>query len=399
MRIAVIGTKGLPPKEGGIEHHCAEIYSRLVEEGHSVDVFARSFYTQKPGWSRDEFKGVRVISLPCPKIGGLDVVLSSALGALLTIKGYDIIHFHALGPALFSWVPRIFSPAKIVLTCHGLDWQRAKWGKLARLSILMGERIGVACADEVVVVSQALRSYFLKTYERDSLFIPNAPATYASSDPNFTWGKSLGLEQGRYLVFLGRLVPEKCPDLLIQAFQALKPPGWKLVLVGGADSRDFTAKLIDLASGNPDILLTGQLLGDRLAEIIRGAGICVLPSNVEGMPMSMLEAMAEGVPLVASDIAPHRQLLGRDRGVLFRRGDLSSCIEKLEWAIQNEEELNENARRAKLYVRANYNWQRISAKVLDLYESMLDQPSMFADKANLDPGNQGELVSTTKTTR
>lgn len=374
MKIAVIGAKGLPPKEGGIEHHCAEIYPRLVAQGHSVDLFARSFYTGMPAFSQQDFKGVRAISLPCPKIGGSDVIISSALGAMLAAGNYDVVHFHALGPALFSWLPRTLSSTKVVVTCHGLDWQRAKWGKLARSSILMGEKVGASCAHKMVVVSEALQSYFLQTYNRHSVYIPNAPANYAPSDPDFNWSRSLGLKQGRYLVFLGRLVPEKCPDLLIKAFQALQHSDWKLVFVGGDDSATFKTQLLDLANGNPNILFTGQLLGSRLAEIVRGAGLCVLPSKIEGLPMAMLEAMAEGIPIVASDIPPHQHLLGQGRGILFRSGDLDSCIEKLDWAINNIQKLQSTAEYTKIYVRSNYNWDQIATKVLDLYEAVSDQP-------------------------
>ncbi len=367
MKIAVIGAKGLPPKEGGIEHHCAEIYPRMVAQGHSVDLFARSFYTNMPAFSRHDFKGVQVVSLPCPKGGGLDVIISSALGAMLAAGNYDIVHFHALGPSLFSWLPRIISPAKIVVTCHGLDWQRAKWGKLARLSILLGEKVAAWCAHEMVVVSPALQSYFIHNYSRDSAYIPNAPASYSASDPKFTWSISLDLEPGHYMLFLGRLVPEKCPDLLIKAFQSLQKSDWKLVLVGGDDSQDFKAELLSLANNNPNILFTGQLLGARLAEIVRGSGLFVLPSDVEGLPMAMLEAMAEGIPIIASDILPHRQLLGQNRGVLFRKGDINSCIDKLNWAIHNTQEMQKLAEQAKIYVRANYNWEKITNNFVDLY--------------------------------
>ena len=375
MKIAVIGSKGLPPKQGGIEHHCAEIYPRMVAQGHSVDLFARSFYTGTPAFSQHDFRGVRVISLPCPKTGGLDALISSFLGAALTIgKDYDIVHFHALGPSLFSWIPRLFSPAKVMVTCHGLDWQRAKWGKLASSSILLGEKVAVSCAHELAVVSESLQAYFSKTYDRTSTYVPNAPATYAASDPDFAWGKSLGLTPGRYLLFLGRMVPEKCPDLVIQAFKALQLQGWKLVLVGSDSAPDYKTKLLDLADDHPDIMFVGELLGSRLAEIVRGAGLCVLPSDVEGLPMVMLEAMSEGIAIVASDIPPHRHLLGHNRGVLFRRGDLLSCVQKIEWAISNRPDLKLMADRAKIHVRSSYNWEQITATFLNLYENVLAQP-------------------------
>ena len=372
MKIAVIGAKGLPPKQGGIEHHCAEVYSRIAAQGHSVDLFARSSYTDNTGFSQSEFKGVRVISLPCSKNSGLDVMLSSALAAILVSgKHYDIVHFHALGPALFSWLPRITSFARVVVTCHGLDWQRDKWGKLASGSILLGEKAAVLYAHKMVVVSEALQSYFRQTYEIDSVYIPNAPAVYAASDRNFAWGKSLGLEQGRYIVFLGRLVPEKCPELLIQAFQALQPSGWKLVLVGGCTSSSYKAQLLKLTNNNPNVLFTEEIIGSKLSEIVKSAGLYVSPSNLEGLPMSMLEAMEQDIPIVASDIPPHCQLLANNRGVLFRTGSLESCIQKLDWAICHPQELKLMAEQAKAYVQLNYNWNKITATLLELYEATL----------------------------
>jgi glycosyltransferase involved in cell wall biosynthesis len=183
---------------------------------------------------------------------------------------------------------------------------------------------------------------------------------------------------------------------LIRAFQALQPAGWKLVLVGGDDSQNFKAQLLGLASGNSNILFTGQLLGAHLAEIMRGAGVCVLPSNVEGLPMSMLEAMAEGVPIVASNIPPHQQLLSHDRGVLFRRGSLDSCIETIDWAIGNRQELEAIAKRAELYVHANYNWEQITTRLLDVYEAMLKQSKVSAKRVTPANTNQSDFATLTE---
>ena len=130
MKIAVIGAKGLPPNQGGIEHYCAEVYPRMVAQGHSVDLYARSSYTQLPAYHKQDFKGVQVISLPCPGLRGFDAFLSSILGVVSCLsKTYDVVHFHALGPSLFTWLPKIASSSKIIVTCQGLDWQRGKWGK------------------------------------------------------------------------------------------------------------------------------------------------------------------------------------------------------------------------------------------------------------------------------
>src|ERR687885_2237962 len=275
MKIAVIGAKGLPAKQGGIEHHCEEIYPRLVAQGCSVDLFARSSYTGDISLHKYDVKGVQVVSLPCLNLKGMDALLTSALGAIASSgTRYDIIHFHAVGPALFTWLPKIASTAKIVVTCHGLDWQRSKWSKASSYLLRLGERAAVRFADEIIVVSEELRSYFKQTYGREARYIPNAPSKLSESDPNFAYGSSLGLTQGRYIVFLGRLVPEKCPDLLIKAFKSLQQSGWKLVLVGGtSDTGEYTQQLVNLAQRSTDVVFAGQLQGARLAEIIRGAGL------------------------------------------------------------------------------------------------------------------------------
>lgn len=376
MKIAVIGAKSLPPRQGGIEHHCAEIYARLVAQGHSVDFFARSNCTHLPAFHRHKFQGIQVMSLPCSKVRGADAFISSALGSLMTLGNhYDIVHFHGLGPALFSWIPRFFSSTKVVVTCHGLDWQRAKWSKFASRLIWLGEKVAMNAADEIVVVSDTLQSYFLKTYGREVSYIPNAPATYAASDPNFSYIKTLGLNPGRYIVFLGRLVPEKCPDLLIEAFKRLQPPGWKLVLVGAPDGSAFYSKLLDLSADDPNIRFMGEMRGSPLAEVVRGAGLSVLPSNLEGLPLTLLESMHEGIPVLASNIPPHLNLLGSDRGLLFRSEDLESCIKHLKWAIQHPQEMQNMAQKAQVYVKMLYNWGEITNDCLNLYERLLSMPN------------------------
>jgi glycosyltransferase involved in cell wall biosynthesis len=373
MKIAVIGSKGLPAKQGGIEHYCQEIYPRMVERGHSIDLFARSSYIDSPWMKQYYFKRVRVISLPCLKLRGIDALFSSLLGAMLASSGqYDIVHFHALGPSLFTWLPKITSlfPSKVIVSCQGLDWRRAKWGNFSSQLLHLGEKAGVRFADKIIVVSEELRSYFREMYGRETVYIPNAPSSYPPTNSDFSYGTSLGLCQKRYITFVGRLVPEKRPELLIEAFQALKPLGWKLAIVGStSDTNSFAQQIGNLTNGNPDVVFTGQLYGKHLAEIVRGAGFFVLPSDVEGLPLAMLEAMQEGVPVVASDIPPHRQLLDEGKGMLFPPGDLESLILALDSAIQCPEELAIMAKEAQKCVEANYNWDKITTETLRLYET------------------------------
>lgn len=374
MKIAVIGAKGLPPKQGGIEHYCAEVYPRMAQQGHSVDLFARSSYTDCSWIDRYNFQGVQVISLPGFHLRGVDAFITSALGAIAaSANNYDIIHFHALGPSLFTCLPRITNSAKVVVTCQGLDWQRAKWGSFSGSLIQSGEKAAVRFAHGLIVVSDALQSYFLQTYGRKTVYIPNAPANYGESDPNFAYGTQLNLERERYILFLGRLVPEKRPDLLVEAFRALKPAGWKLVLAGGvSDTKSFTSNLLEKVADNQNIVFAGELRGSRLWEIVRGAGLFVLPSDLEGLPLAMLEAMREGIPVLASDIPPHQQLISGGRGMLFEAGNLDSCVRSLDWAINHSEELAVMAKNAQRYVQLNYTWDHITNETLKLYTTLLN---------------------------
>lgn len=379
MRIAVIGAKGLPPKQGGIEHYCAEVYPRMVAQGHSVDLYARSSYTDLPWYDEYDFRGVRVISLPSlNQFKGVDAFVSSILGTIAAGGStYDVIHFHALGPSLFSWLPRLGTVSKVVVTCQGLDWQRAKWGKLSSRLIWLGEQAAVRYAHSITVVSEELQAYFRRTYGRETVYIPNGPAGYADSDPHFTYGASLGLVPQKYIVFLGRLVPEKCPDLLLRAYKGLHPTEWQLVFVGGtSETTDFTRYLSRLAEGDPNIVFTGELRGSRLAEIVRGAGLFALPSDVEGLPLAMMEAMREGIPIVASDIPAHQQLIRDGRGVLFQANNLEVFTQALNWATNHPDEMSEMAERAKTYLIANYNWDRITNETLQLYETISSTPKL-----------------------
>ncbi len=379
MKIAVIGAKGLPPTQGGVEHYCAEIYPRMVASGNSVDLFARSSYTDS-SWLEDyDFEGVKVISLPDVSMRGVDAFITSALGALAaTGKKYDIIHFQALGPSFFTGLSRITTKSKIVVTCHGLDWQRAKWGNFSTSLIKMGEQTAVRYAHSIITVSDALKTYFLQTYGREAVYIPTAPANYVRSDASFAYGSKLGLEREKYILFLGRLVPEKCPDLLVEAFSNLQKSNWKLVLAGGvSNTKTFTAKLLNQVANNRNIVFAGELRGARLAEIVRGAGLFVLPSDVEGLPMAMLEAMREGIPVLASDIPPHKQLIGGGRGRFFQAGSLESCIKELSWATENSTEMRVMAQKAQNYVNSNYSWDHITNETLNLYKSLLNLPPVI----------------------
>lgn len=374
MRIAVIGSKGLPPRQGGIEHHCAEIYSRMAEKGHYVELFARTSYHHLAWNKRYLYGDVQVSNLPSIPMKGVDALVNSGIAAMIaSLQQFDIVHFHALGPAVFSWIPRLLSPGtKVVVTCHGLDWQRAKWGRFSTGLLKLGERVAVDNAHGIGVVSEDLQRYFLKRYCCQTICIGNAPASYQASDPELSFVRSQGLKKDRYILFLGRLVPEKRPDLLIRAFAKLRSKHWKLAFVGGAsDTSPYFESLKDLAHADPNVLFCGELQGALLAEMVRGAGLFVLPSEMEGLPLALLEAMRERIPVVASDIPAHRQLLGVDRGLWFEEGSVEACRATLAWAMQNPDFMEQTAHRAQHYVQKNYTWDAITANWLAFYGETL----------------------------
>ncbi|WP_052055735.1 glycosyltransferase family 4 protein [Myxosarcina sp. GI1] len=366
MKIAVVGVKGIPANQGGIEHYCQELYKNITSRGNTVELYARSNYTKQNSFSSYYCHGVKVISLPSMPWQSFDALLNSFIAAVAaTFVRYDIVHFHALGPSLFCWIPRWFSSAKIVVTCHGLDWQRSKWSKLGSSIIYAGERAAVSYAHKLIVVSKYLETYFQQKYELETTYIPTAPALYAKSNL-ISYTDSLKLKTKKYILFLGRLVPEKRPDLLLEAFKLLDPPNWKLVFVGDTSGTDsFKLKL--LSKKNEKIIFTNTLTGTPLADIVRNAGLFVLPSDLEGLPLVMLEAMREGIPVLASDIPPHCQLISKDRGLLFKAGNIHSLVSNLEKALSQPAELNTKAQRAKEYVVNNYSWEKVSYENLMLY--------------------------------
>lgn len=374
MKIAVIGVKGLPAHQGGIEHYCQEMYPALAAQGHQVVLFARQEYTQQKSF-KSIYAKVQVTNLPSIPHGGVDALLNTFLATLLCLFGrYDVIHFHALGPAFFCFLPRLFLKSKIVVTCHGLDWRRAKWDRFSKVFLKWGELMAVSFAHELIVVSESLQHYFSLNYGRQTSFIPTAPAPYADSDPVFPFVRSQGLSVGRYVVYLGRMVPEKRPELLLQAFQRLENTSYKLAFVGGTSHTDFFAQqLIQQAENDSRIVFTGELVGERLAEMIRGAGIFVLPSDLEGFPLVLLEAMREGIPVIASDIEPHRFILGTNRGRLFKAGNVDDCARCLVDAMDKPKESAEMAKLAQDYVLKTYQWSQITQDNLYLYHKRLSR--------------------------
>jgi glycosyltransferase involved in cell wall biosynthesis len=371
MKIAVIGVRGIPAKQGQIERYCQELYPKIAIRGHQVNLFAQPQYHDQPWFSIYYYKSIKVIalfSLPGKK---LDLFVNSALNTIwATFGNYDVIHIYGLTSAWFAWFPRLFCHSKIIVTCQKLDCQKTQWRQIFHWFLPWIERIAVNNADELIVVSKGLKTYFSDKYNIAPRYIPNAPRSYVPSQPEFEYSQVLGLQSKQYILYLGKLVPENRPDLLIKAFQKLQPAGWQLVLAGGVDnSVNYTVELLKMVRRENNIIFTNEIRGCFLTEIVRGAGLLVAAGDSSdlGSSSSILEAMREGIPVVASDTFAHQELIATNRGLLFESGNLNSLTTELEYALSEPEILQAMAKQAQMYTIINHGWDRIIYGHLSVY--------------------------------
>jgi glycosyltransferase involved in cell wall biosynthesis len=308
LRIAMVGQKGLPATYGGIEHHVEHIGRRLAERGHRVTVFCRSSYGPVPAGS---YLGMHL--MPAATVGTkhLDAIVHSATStAKAMLAKADVIHYHGIGPGLVAPLPRYLSSAKVVMTIHGLDHQRAKWGAAAQGVLQSAHWLSGHVPDEVVVVSQALADHYREQFGREAVYIPNGVMQWPRMSEERVQS-DFGLVPGRYALSVGRLVPEKRIDLLIKAFADV-PGDFRLAIVGDSSfSDDHSRHLRALAADDPRVIFTGFAYGETLAALYQHAGVFTQPSALEGLPLTLLEAASHDAPVLVSDIPPHHEILGQ----------------------------------------------------------------------------------------
>lgn len=365
----MIGHKRYGSREGGVEVVVTELARRMAALGHEVTCYDRSGSDVMTGDAASTqervIDGVRVVPVKTIDKKGLAAASASYYATKAAIADKpDVIHYHAEGPC--AMLPlAVKAGIRTVATIHGLDWQRAKWGKLGSAYIKHGEKTAAEKADEIIVLSRSAQTYFKDIYGRDTRFVPNGiePKTpLAAQVIKEKWG----LSAGSYILFLGRLVPEKRPELLIQAFKRLDTDK-NLVIAGGAsDTSEYEKQLRSMAEGDERILFTGFVTGNTLAELYSNAYCYVLPSDVEGMPMSLLEAMAYGRCCVTSDIPECADVL-EGYGMTFEKGNaeaLGAVIQNLLEASERVKQLGAEARR---HVEESYSWDSVVAKTLVIY--------------------------------
>ena len=358
LRVAILGHKTIPSRQGGIEIVVEQLAVRMVKLGQQVTVYNRSGH-HVSGKEFDEkrvneYQGIRMKYVPTIDKKGLAAVSASFFATLYSAFGrYDVVHIHAEGPAFFCWLPKLLGK-RVINTVHGLDWDREKWrGSVASKFIRGGEKNAVKYADEIIVLSKGVQKYFMETYGRETHFIPNGVNRPQIREANLITDH-FGLKKDSYILFLGRLVPEKGIRYLVEAFKNVKTDK-KLVIAGGSSDTDsFMEELKELAKGDDRILFTGFVQGAMLDELYNNAYIYTLPSDLEGMPLSLLEAMSYGNCCLVSDIPECAEVV-EDKALIFKKSDVEDLREKLQEACDHPEMVMKLKKQAADFICEKYN--------------------------------------------
>ncbi len=342
MKVAMVGHKVIPSRRGGIENVLTNLCPLLSEKGASVTCYNRSsdkVENEYIGTVKDKkYKGVTLKNAWTINKKGLSAMVASFTAAICAAFGkYDIVHFHAEGPCAAMWIPKLFGK-RCVATVHGLDWQREKWGKgFASKYIKFGERVMVKCANEIIVLSESAREYFKQNYNRDTVLIHNGIERPLKKEAEKIT-KLYGLSKNDYLCIVSRLTAEKGVHYLIDAYNSIKT-NKKLVIAGDtSDTDEYVEMLKQKASGNPDIIFTGFISGDILAEIYSNAYLVTLPSDIEGMSLSLLEALAYGNAVLCSDISENT-LVTENKAMHFRKSNVEDLAKNCKQCVMTKKSL------------------------------------------------------------
>ena len=360
MKIVVIGLRGFPNIQGGIETHCEELYPRIAAMGHEVVVVRRSgFVRENPPMK--EYRGVRFKDISSPKVIGLEAAVHTFKGVWFAKKAHaDVVHVHAIGPALAVPFARLLG-LKVVMTHHGPDYDREKWGLFAKAVLRVGELSAAWFANDIIAISTVITDILKRKYHRTRRvhLIYNGITTFPLPDSSAQYVRSLGLTPGKYILAVGRFVEEKRFDKLVEAFVKLKRPDYRLVIAGNADyETSYCYSLRDFAAEN-GVILPGIVKGAKLAELYANAALFVLPSSHEGLPITLLEAMSFSRKVLASDI-PANLAVGLPKENYFRLNDLDDMINRIRLLLDSEGG-------SQSYDISKYNWDNIAQQTEAIY--------------------------------
>lgn len=371
IKILIVGTRGFPGVQGGVEKHCEELYPRIVALGCNVIVLARAPYFSKEKRIA-QYKNVRFIYLWTAKYPSLEAIIHTFIGALIAIViRPDIVHVHAIGPSLSIPLLKI-SGLKTIMTHHGPDYERKKWGKFAKFVLKCGELFAVKFADKIICVSKNIKGNVSQKYNRDDIeYIPNGVTVPdIPENRNSKIFHKFGIEPKKYVFTACRFVPEKGLHDLIEAYLSIDKPEFKLVIAGDSDHPDeYSNTLKELVKSSSNIILTGIVTGSDLYELYSNSSLFVLPSYYEGLPIVLLEALSYGLPALASDIPQNREIpLAEFR--YFRTGDIDDLSEKMQELIKMDITDDEKRHYQEL-LEKEYNWDKIARQTFEVYKSVI----------------------------
>lgn len=368
MRVFVLGLRGFPEVEGGVEKHAEHLYPLLARSDCEIEVIVRRQY-QPAGL--ETWRGVRFHGLWSPRTGGVEAFVHSFLGVLYAaLKRPDILHIHAIGPAIMTPIARLFG-LRVVVTHHGPDYDREKWGRGARILLRLGERWGMRFSTRNIVISRVIHDLVLEKHRRQAAIIPNGVDL-----PDIPGEKDVldgfSLEAGRYVVIVSRMVPEKRHIDLVRAFLEADMTGWKLAIVGAMDpASKYCKDVMAAAENSSDVVFTGFQSGHALSQLYAHAGVFVLPSSHEGLPIALLEALSYGIPVLASDI-PANLEVGLPDEQYFRLGDIHGLAGKLV-SVGNGVIGFDSPENVRATIRQRYNWQDIAEKTYAVYQEAMEE--------------------------
>lgn len=368
-KIAMIGQKRVPSREGGVEVVVTQLAVRMAKLGYHVDLYNRWGYHVSGRKFTDEsgiiYPEIRILKIPTFRNGKLNAIVYTVLGTFRALfGGYDVIHYHAEGPCIMLWLPKMLG-IRVVATIHGLDWQRAKWGNFASKVLKAGEKTAAKYADEIIVLSENVRKYFEETYGRKVNFVPNGiekPVLRETYQIHKRWQ----LEKDSYILFLARIVPEKGLHYLIQAYNELNTDK-KLVIAGGnSNAQEYMEEIKSVADKNKNIIMTDFVQGPVLEELLSNAYLFVLPSDIEGMAISLLEAMSYGNCCLVSDIDENLEVV-EDKAVSFKKGDVQNLKLQMEKLLKEPDLVYSYKEQASDFITQKYNWEQVVEETLNLY--------------------------------
>jgi len=372
MRIAMIGQKGIPAIYGGVEQHVQDLSMRLVKLGHEVTVYSRGWYTGK---SNTQINGVQTKNIFSIHTKHLDTISHTFLCTINAIwNKFDVIHYHGVGPALLSWLPRILSTkTKVIVTFHSIDRYHQKWGWFAKFILRLGEWSACRFPHETITVSKGLYNYCLNEFKKETIYIPNGVEIVPAQDDSFI--TRFGLEKNQYLLMVSRLVPHKGAHVLINAFLNFKKQNpdnkLKLVIAGGSVHTDkYCAALHELAANRGDIVFTDFVSNQTLNSLYSNASALVHPSFNEGLPFSVLQAMSFSRPVLLSAIEAHLEL-NKNSEIFFKENNVSDLKNKInEFASWNDAKKQKLGETNQKMVMNNYNWNKIADQTSLVYNTL-----------------------------